>query len=198
MSLGLQVVCDELKYLTKLKGDSGIFQPGLCVYIFQCVKMEKSTKGLMPWSLVISPVRDVFTSPHRPKLTTPASLELDTHRPSGQVSWSSGFFLTVLCNNNPKTMSIVAWYIIRHVSLQEWSSPSQVWLTGRTWTVVDTKSDWDSSWRRKDSTGVRTRKATQEKNKEPKCENTTKVHSATRTNTSSLWVLHTYAHVLWP
>lgn len=48
MSLGLQVVCDELKYLTKLKGDSGIFQPGLCVYIFQCVKMEKSTKGLMP------------------------------------------------------------------------------------------------------------------------------------------------------
>lgn len=58
MSLALQVFCDELKYL--LKGDSGIFQPGLYVYIFQCVKMEKGAKGFILRTLVISHVREVF------------------------------------------------------------------------------------------------------------------------------------------
>lgn len=49
--------------------------------------------------------------------------------------------------------------------LQEWSSPSQLWSMGRTWTVVDTNWEWVSSWRRKDSSGGdEERRPTYEKN----------------------------------
>lgn len=106
------------------------------------------------------------------------------------------FFPLVFCDNNPKSIDTVAWYTMWHSFLQEWSSPSQVWLMGRTWTVVDTKSAWVSSWRHKDSEAGQMRRE-ESNTKEPTCENTTKVHSATR-KYISLWVLHTYAHILWP
>lgn len=108
-----------------------------------------------------------FVSPHRPKLTTPASLELDTHKPSGQVS----SFIHSFCTNSPQhSIVMTTWYIMwPSPSLQEWRSPSQVSSTGRTWTAADTKSAWVSSWRHKDSAGGRTRKrgkkATQEERK---------------------------------
>lgn len=107
MSLALQVFCDELKYLTKLKGDSGIFQPWLYVYVFQCVKMKKGAKGFILQTLVISPVCDVFISPQT-KVDNACLVGVgytQTLRPGKLIVCF--FFRTILCNNNPKTLSIV-------------------------------------------------------------------------------------------
>lgn len=83
-----------------------------------------------------------------------------------------------------------------HSSLQEWSSPSLVWLMGRTWTAVDINSAWVSSWRRKDSKERRgERKATRNKRKSLNVKMPQK-STQWHINTPSFWVLHTCTHSL--
>lgn len=92
----------------------------------------------------------------------------------------------------------VTWHtnLSFHSSLQEWSSPSPVWLMGRTWTAEDINSAWVSSWRRKDPKDRRgERKATQNNRKSPNVKMPQK-STQWHINTPSLWVLHTCTHSL--
>lgn len=107
---------------------------------------------------------------------------------------------TVSCNNNAKRVCMVTWFTIWRSSLQAWSSPSQVWSTGRTWTAADTRSAWVSSWRRKGLSGRTDKERGEQHRRRIKSPNVKTPQRSTQrhVNTPSLWVLHTYAHILWP